>query len=149
MKLMNPIRSSKAPFAAALYFCLSACIATSDEAPSSVAPTMDRVAAAGELSKKALTHLRDEEIEKALEVLGTVADLELPANNRFEDPTGAAAAGLNRALAQLSTDEQYDLLHDWSMPTSDRKTVRVLTSLTPEIGPPMEFARALPSECRP
>ena len=104
---------------------------------------MDRVATAGELSKKALTHLRDEEIEKAFEVLGTVADLELPANNRFEDPTGAAAAGLNRALAQLSTDEQYDLLHDWSMPTSDRKTVRVLTSLTPEIGPPMEFARAL------
>lgn len=93
----------------------------------------------------ALQHLRDEEVDSALEVLGTAADLIMPPDNRFDDGLSAAAGGLYRALAQMGSDQQYELLHDWSMPTDDRRTVRILTSLVPETAPPKEFARALGS----
>ena len=51
--------------------------------------------------------------------------------------------GVARALSQLDTDEQYELLKQWTLPAGERKSVRVLTSVVPEIGPPSGFARTL------
>lgn len=86
----------------------------------------------------ALNELRDENVEKALELLGTKG-----VATSVEKSTAAAVGGLYRALNQLDTDEQYELLHAWTMPTAERKELRVLTSVVPELRPPSEFARAL------
>ncbi len=91
----------------------------------------------------ALQHLRDDDVEKTLEVLGEASDSS-QASRFSPDPTMVAATGgLYRELMQLSEDEQFDLLYKWSMPTDSRKTVRVLTSLVPQIAPPKAFARVI------
>jgi len=46
-------------------------------------------------------------------------------------------------LAALGAEERFELLQAWSMPTDSRRTVRVLTTITPTIAPPDVFARAL------
>jgi hypothetical protein len=86
------------------------------------------------LNQTVLQFLRDDDIAKALDALGGA---------KTSDGLSGAVGGLHRALAQLSSDEQYELLHKWSMPVADQNEVRVLTSLVPEAAPPMEFARAL------
>ena len=53
-----------------------------------------------------------------------------------------AAAAVHRALLQLSSDEQYEILSAWTLP-GDGSAVRVLTAIVPESAPPMEFARAI------
>ncbi len=53
-----------------------------------------------------------------------------------------AAAAVHRSLLQLSSDEQYEILSAWTLP-SDGSAVRVLTAIVPESAPPMEFARAI------
>ncbi len=53
-----------------------------------------------------------------------------------------AAAALHRALLQLSSDEQYEILSAWTLP-ADGSAVRVITAIVPESAPPMEFARAI------
>jgi hypothetical protein len=103
----------------------------------------NELAVPAKLGETALALVVDDDIEQALAVLGQAADLELPANNRGEDGLSAAAGALHRVLAQMSTFEQYELLHKWSMPTDDRKSVRLLISLVPETAPPKEFAQAL------
>lgn len=99
-------------------------------------------AAIATLNKAVLDSLREEDIPKALETLQTISNLH-PTDDPFVARLSAASGGLHRALAQLDTDERYDLLHKWSMPAADNADVRVLTSLVPEVAPPMEFARAL------
>ncbi|MDA1231789.1 MAG: hypothetical protein O2856_13525 [Planctomycetota bacterium] len=86
------------------------------------------------LNQTVLQHLRDDELVKALDSLGGA---------KTAEGLSGAAGGLHRALAQLGSDEQYELLHKWSMPAAGQNGVRVLTSLVPEVAPPMEFARAL------
>jgi len=108
-----------------------------------VAPGRDIMRKSTAHGLAALESLADEDIDKALEELAAAADLTYPANNRYVDGLSAACGGLFRQLHLLDSDEQYDLLHNWSMPTDDRKSVRVLTSLVPETAPPSEFARAL------
>ena len=53
------------------------------------------------------------------------------------------AAGLHRALSQLNSEEQFELLSKWSIPADSPQTIRVLTALVPTLAPPVEFARAL------
>ena len=86
------------------------------------------------LNQTVLQFLRDDQIAKALDALVAA-----------KSPGGLSSAvgGLHRALSELSSDEQYDLLHKWTMPAAGQNEVRVLTSLVPEVAPPMEFARAL------
>jgi hypothetical protein len=76
---------------------------------------------------------------KALDVLGD------PASRAAADPfliqLSPAAGGIQRALAQLGTDEQSEILSNWSLPSAG--TARVLIALVPETAPPMEFARAI------
>ena len=86
------------------------------------------------LNQTVLQFLWDDDIAKALDALGGA---------KTSDGLSGAVGGLHRALAQLSSDEQYELLHKWSMPAAGQNEVHVLTSLVPEVAPPMEFARAL------
>ena len=100
-------------------------------------------AAADALNMSILESLREEDIPKVLKTLENVNPSALQIEDPFLSRLSAAAGGLHRTLSQLGTDEQYELLHMWSMPTVSNKDVRVLTSLVPEVAPPMEFARAI------
>ena len=46
-------------------------------------------------------------------------------------------------LAQLSSEAQFSLLSQWSIPAESSSKIRVLTVLVPTVAPPVEFARAL------
>jgi hypothetical protein len=77
----------------------------------------------------ALQHLRDGDLEKALDALGPVAEgrTQLP-ENETDAALPAAAGGLFRALAQEDADLRFDLLSKWTLPDGDRKSVRLLTA---------------------
>ena len=100
------------------------------------------------LAEVAHEYLRAGQLIDAIQVLGEAADLNLPFEETTDDGLGSAAAGFHRRLAMLDADERFDLLHDWSMPTDTRRTVRVLTSITPTDAPPAVFARALGERSR-
>jgi len=88
----------------------------------------------------ALEYLRGGQIQPALELIAESADRPMT----FLDPSQMAVAGaLNRRLQELSTDKRYELLYAWTMPTAERRSVRVFTSLAPVDAPPDAFARAL------
>ncbi|MEO2015365.1 MAG: hypothetical protein ABGZ53_13430, partial [Fuerstiella sp.] len=53
------------------------------------------------------------------------------------------AAGLHRHLVTLDTQERFELLRDWTMPTATRRKLRVLSTLVAGDSPPPVFARAL------
>ncbi len=91
----------------------------------------------------ALESLRNDDVEKALESLGAAADVIRNLHPTEDEGLAAAAGGLFRTLSQLDEGEQFDLLYEWSMPTDDRKIVRLLTSVVPQIAPPKAFARAI------
>jgi len=98
-----------------------------------------------QLGAATLTYLRDEDLPQALLALGEATD-SLPAHasqNKADAGLVPAAAGLNRQLVRLKSDERFDLLYAWSMPTESRRTVRVLSLPVPNGAPPKEFARAL------
>lgn len=103
----------------------------------------DRHALCQQLAHAARVHLRSDRMADAMNVLGEAADLNLPLDEGVDDGLGSAAAGWNRRLAALNTGERFELLHRWSMPTESRRTVRVLTSITPVDSPPSTFARAM------
>ncbi len=117
------------------------CVAqTKSAAPTAEAgPTVSNPVA---ISQSALQLLQEDDVAGALDALGAVAD-KAPASSANPDAVASAVGGLHRSLSQLGTDEQYELLHKWSMPDAGRDSVRVLTSLVPEVAPPQEFARAL------
>jgi hypothetical protein len=91
----------------------------------------------------ALQHLRDADAGKALESLGAAADAIRNVHPKEDEGVAAAAGGLYRALHQLDEGEQFDLLYKWTMPTESRKTVRLLTSVVPQVAPPKAFARLI------
>lgn len=93
----------------------------------------------GVTSSAVLQTLKADGPAKALAALGD------PATRSEADPffieLSPAVAGISRALAQLETDEQAEILSDWSLPAQG--SARVLIAIVPEIAPPMEFARAI------
>lgn len=95
------------------------------------------------LNEVAAEYLRGDQIGEALALLGEVADLDLPLGENLDDGRASVAGALNRRLQGLTADERYELLHEWTMPTETRRTVRVLSSLTSVEAPPSVFARAL------
>jgi hypothetical protein len=101
-----------------------------------------------QLAEVAHEYLRASQLRDALNVLGEAADMQLPPHNDLDDGLASAAAGLHRRLTALNADERFELLHDWSMPTESRRSVRVLTSITPTDAPPTVFARALGERIR-
>jgi hypothetical protein len=76
-------------------------------------------------------HLRDDQLKDAMEVLGKATDLDAPIGQGIDNGLASAAGGVYRHLAALDSDQRYELLHDWSMPTDSRRTVQVLTSIVP------------------
>ncbi len=95
------------------------------------------------LNKAVLEALHDDDIPKALKALESFDPQTVVVEDPFLAKLSAASGGMHRALAQLGTDEQYELLRKWSIQKDATKPLRVLTSLVPEVAPPMEFARAL------
>ncbi len=130
-----------------LHFSVQTAFSQSAAPSSGQVPPAEQVPPAGIASSAALSEallkaLRDDDIPGALKLLEAMsAEDRLPAEQSPRELT-AGSAGLHRALMQLGSDEQYELLHQWSI-ASKPEGVRVLTSLVPEIVPPMEFARAL------
>jgi hypothetical protein len=92
------------------------------------------------LSEVALEYLRGGQTQSALDLIAAPADRPVVSLG----PTQPAVAGaLNRRLQELSTDQRYELLYAWTMPTPQRRNVRVFTALAPVDAPPDVFARAL------
>lgn len=102
--------------------------------------------------QRILKSLKDDGLSAALQQL-THEDLQLLQNtDPFASHLSSVAGGLNRSLAQLSSDEQYELLESWTMGeknlegqvgANEPTQLRILTALTSQTAPPMEFARAL------
>ncbi|MEK6258637.1 MAG: DUF1583 domain-containing protein [Planctomycetota bacterium] len=111
-----------------------------------VAHAADSATAAGtrqEVGRTVILLLRDGDIEQALKSIEAVSDGETPNTLVGEEGYSSAGAGLHRALAQLSSEAQFELLSKWSMPVESPAKIRVLTVLVPTLAPPVEFARAL------
>ena len=94
------------------------------------------------LAAVAHEYLRAGELDDGLAVIGEAADLDVPLREGLDNGLASVAGGLNRQLAALDSEEQYALLHDWSMPTDSRLSVRILETLVPTQAPPLDFARA-------
>ncbi len=97
--------------------------------------------------QRILKTLKDDGLSAALEQL-TLKDLQLLQNSDpFASHLSSVAGGLNRSLAQISSDEQYELLESWTLGgqagADESAQLRILTALTSQTAPPMEFARAL------
>ena len=117
-------------------------------------PSETSLAEQQELSRVVLQHLRSGDAAKALKVLEPAGEWPAKIAMTEANPLGPACAGLHRALSQLSSEEQFDLLSSWSIvPGSDRagssNRVRILTALVPTGAPPPEFARVLGERPRP
>ena len=95
------------------------------------------------INKAILNALREDDLSKAFKAMEAFDPQTVITEDPFLAQLSAASGGMHRALTQLGSDEQYDLLRKWSIPKDTTKLVRVVTSLVPEIAPPMEFARAL------
>jgi hypothetical protein len=92
----------------------------------------------------ALTQLRARSAEKALAALGAVSDQRSGLPEAETDiALTAAAGGVFRALAQEDADVRFDLLSKWTLPSGDRKSVRLLTAIVPQEAPPQVFARVI------
>jgi hypothetical protein len=91
-------------------------------------------------SQVALEYLRGGQTKAAFDLIGNLADRPL---TNFEPTQVAVAGAMNRRLQELSTDDRYELLYAWTMPTRERKNLRVFASLAPIEAPPDVFARAL------
>ena len=96
-----------------------------------------------DVARTVIPLLRDGGLAQAFKLLEPVAALGTPQLPVDEDGLMPVCAGLHRALSQLSSEEQFDLLEKWSFPADSPRSVRVLTALVPTFGPPVEFARAL------
>jgi hypothetical protein len=127
-------------------FALTLAIELSQMVFAWAAPAQDvdaRLAASRRHGAAALQALQSKDIAAALKSLGEAADLSAGIHPSENDGLAAAAGGLHRALLQLRSDEQYELLYAWSMPSDAREALRILTTLTPHNAPPKEFARVL------
>ncbi len=90
-----------------------------------------------------LQQLTERDLDQALDSLGELADQPLAFRDFAYSSLPSAAAGVNRSLAQLSAAEQFDRLEKWTLPSGDRKHVRLLAVPVPTDAPPRVFARSL------
>ncbi|MEP6168748.1 MAG: DUF1583 domain-containing protein [Rhodopirellula bahusiensis] len=88
-----------------------------------------------------LPALRERDPETALRELDAVGGLAI--SDLIYSDLPSAAAALNRSMGQLSSDQQYELLEEWTLPTEQRKRVRVLSTPVPTDAPPKVFARSI------
>ena len=90
-----------------------------------------------------LHHTTNDHLDEALETLGRVVDDGIMISDITETRLPAAVGGVYRMLAQISDDERYELLRNWTLPTQDRDHVRVLSIPVPIHAPPKVFARSI------
>lgn len=90
-----------------------------------------------------LRQLSERDLDQALVSLGEIVDQPLAFRDFAYSSLPSAAAGVNRSLAQLSADEQFDRLEKWTLPSEDRNHVRLLAVPVPTEAPPRGFARLL------
>lgn len=108
-----------------------------------VPPATNSLLTVEQLNSAVLAALQGDDISEAMKVLEAVSSLPDDPQDPFRSKLSPASGALYRELLQLGTDEQYELLHDWTFRQSETGELRVLLSLVPEIAPPMEFARAI------
>ncbi|WDQ16277.1 DUF1583 domain-containing protein [Rhodopirellula sp. P2] len=89
-----------------------------------------------------LPALQDRDPKAAWKTLDEAAN-SLSISDMLYSDLPAAAAALNRSLVQLSSDQQYELLEKWTLPTEQRKRVRILSTPVPTDAPPKVFARSI------
>ena len=97
-----------------------------------------------------LRQLRKRDARGALETLAVLVDRPVSISDLVYSGLPSAAAGLHRSLAQMSADERYELLYQWSLPAGEGETphgerirVRLLAAAVPTDAPPKVFARSL------
>ncbi|QDU38079.1 translocation protein TolB [Maioricimonas rarisocia] len=88
-------------------------------------------------------HGDEDDLDAALAALAETVDAAADGPGTFHPGMAAASGALYRSLAQRSTDEQYDLLYEWTMPKGDRQRVRLFASAVPRTVPPRAFAREI------
>jgi hypothetical protein len=96
-----------------------------------------------DVGRSVISQLRDGNVEQALKLLEVISDGATPNTFIIQNEVSAAGAALHRALSQLSSEAQFELLSKWSIPADSPAKIRVLTVLVPTLTPPLEFARAL------
>ena len=109
------------------------------QAPGSPGAPSDRDAFEGrkDIGQAVIRHLRDGQIETALKRLASVGDGPTPVSFVDDDGFSSACACLHRALSQLDSETQFDLLSKWSMPADQPPRIRFLTALVPMSAPPV------------
>src|SRR5204863_330236 len=79
---------------------------------------------------------------EALDVLGQFVDA--PTWSNGDPPLGNVVSLVARQVAARPVAEQYERLRAWTMPTADRRSIRLLAAFIPEDGPPAVFGAARP-----
>ncbi|HEX7376189.1 MAG TPA: hypothetical protein VF278_03710, partial [Pirellulales bacterium] len=78
------------------------------------------------------------QLDPALDMLGQVADTQL--TSRYgQANTSASLVPLLRKLAATPAAERYEKLKKWSLPTKDRKSIRLLAAFVPQDDLPEVF----------
>ena len=103
----------------------------------------ETTAAEALLGNRVIAAVKDKDLDSALQSLGDVVDREMTVKEAQLQRIPAAAAAVYRLLISRSSDQQYDSLMQWSLPSEDRKSVRILSVPVPVDAPPKEFARAM------
>lgn len=94
-------------------------------------------------SALALRQLIDEDPQAYATTIGRITDRITTTQDLIDSNAPLVAAAWNRVLAGQSSDEQYNLLLTWTMPTDDRPSIRLLSCPVPTLAPPKSFARAI------
>jgi tetratricopeptide (TPR) repeat protein len=96
----------------------------------------------GQMQRVAWEYIRAGLLDDALELFGTVADL--PAEQRAQVPRETffnLAAAFARQLGTRPAAERYDLLKRWTLPVTQRRSVRILGAFVPTETPPAAFGK--------
>ena len=100
------------------------------------------------MAKVAAEFARAGQLDDALDQLGQYADA--PANTNYGQIADGRSAVLQtaRLLAALPAEERYRKLRAWTMPTTDRKSVRWIIETGSDPRPPAPFPAPRPSDDR-
>jgi hypothetical protein len=101
------------------------------------------LAATRKFAGQSLAQLHAGKLETAMSLLGQ-ATSQPPRILLVDDQhLGPPSAGVFRTLSQRDAAEQFERWREWSLPTKERFSVRLLTTLVPQDSPPKDFARTL------
>ncbi len=87
--------------------------------------------------------LRQRNPEAALQTFDGLIDQTLQLGGLMYSDLPSAAAALHRSLAQQDSGDVFNWLSKWTLPTTERQRVRMLTVPVPIDAPPKVFARSI------